>query len=102
MFLMNKMIFGFLLFLVLFSFLTSESYYPSKIHIIRNMGLRFLLTCNYKKHKQAVQTLKNISEEKIIRLYEKSILKYSELMNDYYSLNEDERLIIETMIEMIL
>ena len=66
--------------------------------MIRNTGLRFLISCNYKKCKNTFIHVKNIFQTQINQLYENSKFKYAE----YYSLSDDERTIIETIMGLIV
>jgi hypothetical protein len=64
---------------------------------IRNMSLRFLISCKYKVYKTKVLEMKNNIVQNIFHAYDKSLLIY----NDYYKLSDDDRLFIETIIGLI-
>jgi hypothetical protein len=66
--------------------------------MIRNNGLRFLISCNYKKGKNTILYFKNIFQNQINQIYENSKFKYAE----YYSLSEEDRTTIETIVGLIL
>jgi hypothetical protein len=66
--------------------------------MIRNTGLRFLILCNFKKCKNSLHHFKHIFQDKIYFIYETSKFKYSE----YYSLSENDRIVIETIIGFII
>ena len=66
--------------------------------MIRNTGLRFLISCNYKKGKNTIIHLKNIFQNQIYELYENSRFKCAE----YYSLSDDDRIVIETIVGLII
>ena len=66
--------------------------------MIRNTGLRFLISCNYKKCKNSIIFIKNVFQTQIYQLYENSRFKYAE----YYSLSDDERTVIETIMGLIV
>ena len=66
--------------------------------MIRNTGLRFLISCNYKKGKNTIIHFKNIFQNQIYQLYENSRFKCAE----YYSLSDDDRTVIETIVGLII
>lgn len=66
--------------------------------MIRNTGLRFLISCNYKKCKNTIIHFKNIFQNQIYQIYENSRFKYAE----YYSLSDDDRTVIETIVGLIV
>ena len=66
--------------------------------MIRNTGLRFLISCNYKKCKNTIIHFKNIFQNQIYQIYENSRFKYAE----YYSLSDDDRTVIETIVGLII
>ena len=92
-----------ILLLLVFVFTTlNAEYYSYRRNIIRNMGLRVLIACNYKKHKHAIELLHQQHQKNKLLLQEQSKSKYMELTNEYYSLSEEDRMIIKTVIDMIL
>jgi len=91
----------FLLLLFIFTTLNSE-YYTYHGNMIRNMGLRVLIACNYKKHKYAIQRLRNEYQKNKLLLQQNAKSKYMEYSNGYYSLSEEDRMIIETIVELVL
>jgi hypothetical protein len=91
----------FLLLLFVVTSLNSE-YYPYRRTMIRNMGLRFLIACNYKKQKYAMERLRNEYQKNKLLLQQNAQSKYMEYSNGYYSLSEEDRTILETIIDMIL
>jgi hypothetical protein len=70
--------------------------------MLRNMSLRLLLASDYKKHRCAWETLKTVTEEKLIQWYEISLVKYGEMTSEYYCLSEEERKLIESMMDLFL
>jgi hypothetical protein len=66
--------------------------------MIRNTGLRFLILCNFKKCKNSFYHIKDIFQDKIYLIYETSKFKYTE----YFSLSEEDRIVIETIIGLII
>ena len=74
------------------------SYY---CNMTRNMFLRILIASNYKTHKNMMSIILNQSKENILLLEENSKIKYFELSNKYYSLSNNDRLLIETIIDTL-
>jgi hypothetical protein len=66
--------------------------------MIRNTGLRFLISCNYKKCKNTIIHVMNIFEKQINQMYENSQFKYAE----YYSMSDDDRTVIETIFGLFI
>jgi hypothetical protein len=66
--------------------------------IIRNTGLRFLLSCNYKKYKNSLVHFTSILNNKLHNIYDNSQIKCAE----YYTLSEDDREFIETILGLIV
>ena len=64
---------------------------------IRNLSLRFLISCKYKLYKTKVLELKTNLLQNIQHTYNKSIFIY----NNYYQLNDDDKLFIETILGLI-
>lgn len=64
---------------------------------IRNMSLRFLISCKYKFYKTKVLEIKNNILQTIHQTYDKSLFIY----NDYYQLSDDDRLFLETIVGLI-
>ena len=83
-----------LLFFVLFPISISHS---QNNMMIRNTSLRFLIAVNYKKYKNSLINTKNIFLSKFYQTYDNSKSLYVE----YYTLNEDDRLVIETILGLI-
>jgi hypothetical protein len=74
----------------------SKSYSEHRMRI-RNLSLRFLISCKYKLYKTKVLELKNNLLQTIQQTYDKSIFIY----NDYNQLNDDNKLFIETILGLI-
>lgn len=64
---------------------------------IRNLSLRFLISCKYKLYKTKVFEIQQKLLNGIYLSYDKSIHVY----NDYYQLSEEDRLCIETLLGLI-
>jgi len=64
---------------------------------IRNLSLRFLISCKYKFYKTKVLEIQNKLLNGIFISYDKSINVY----NNYYQLSDDDRLFIETLLGII-
>ena len=64
---------------------------------IRNLSLRFLISCKYKMYKTKILEMKNNLAQSIFRAYDKSLIIY----NDYYQISDDDRLFIETVMSLI-
>ena len=90
-----------LLFIFVFTTLNAE-YYSYRRTMIRNMGLRILIACNYKRHKHAIELLNQQYQKNKLLLQQQAKAKYMELTNEYYSLSEEDRMILETVIDMML
>jgi hypothetical protein len=72
---------------------------PLNSMMIRNIGLRFLISCNYKKCKNTIFQVKNIFQNQLFyKIYEDMRFKYIE----YYSLSDDDRIIIETILGILI
>jgi hypothetical protein len=91
----------FLLLVFIFTSLNGE-YYSYRHTMLRNMGLRILIACNYKKHKYVMERLRNEYQKNQLVLQQHAKAKYMEYSNSYYSLSEEDRMILETIVEMIL
>jgi hypothetical protein len=74
------------------------SYYRN---MTRNMFLRLLIASNYKSHKNTTNMILNQYKQNISLLEENTKIKYFELSNKYYSLSNDDRIIIETIIDTL-
>jgi hypothetical protein len=92
----------FLLFLIelIKSSVNASSHAPLSLNpmMIRNTGLRFLISCNYKKCKSTIIHVMNIFETQINQMYENSQFKYAE----YYSMSDDDRTMIETIFGLFI
>lgn len=64
---------------------------------IRNLSLRFLISCKYKMYKIKLLEMKNNLAQSIFHAYDKSLIIY----NDYYQISDDDRLFIETVMSLI-
>ena len=91
----------FLLLVFIFTSLNGE-YYSYRRTMLRNMGLRILIACNYKKHKYAIDRFKNEYQKNQLVLQQHAKAKYMEYSNSYYSLSEEDRMILETIVDMLL
>ena len=65
---------------------------------IRNTGLRLLISSNYKYYKTKIIHCNNLLKNKLDSIQEIIQIKCSE----YYHLTEEERIIIETIFDIIL
>lgn len=74
------------------------SYYRN---MTRNMFLRLLIASNYKSHKNMMAMILNQYKQKIAILEENTKSKYFELSNKYYSLSNNDRILIETIIDTL-
>ena len=92
--------------LFLFMFLLTSfnaKYYSYHRNMIRNIGLRLIIACNYKRHKNAIELLKQQFQENNIRMQENIKIKKTELTNYYYyTLSDEDRKLFEMMVDMIL
>lgn len=96
----------FLLFLIELIKSSASTSIPAHVHaplslnpmMIRNTGLRFLISCNYKKCKNTIIHVMNIFQTQINQMYENSQFKYAE----YYSMSDDDRTMIETIVGLII
>ena len=93
-----------LIILVFLLFITSLNgeYYSYRRNLIRNFGYRLLISFNYKRHKNAIHKLNLKYQEKKNQVEQQAMVKYMDLSRKYYSLNDEDRYIIEKMIDMIL
>jgi len=91
----------FLLLVFIFTSLNGE-YYSYRRTMLRNMGLRILIACNYKKHKYVMERLRNEYQKNQLVLQQHAKAKYMEYSNSYYSLSEEDRMILETIVDMLL
>jgi regulator of replication initiation timing len=64
---------------------------------IRNLSLRFLISCKYKFYKTKVLELQQNLLNNINLTYDKSI----HICNEYYQLSEEDRLFLETLLGII-
>jgi len=78
--------------------LNGFSYYHN---MMRNMFLRLLIASNYKSHKNIMGMILNQYKQKIAILEENTKSKYFELSNKYYSLSNNDRILIETIIDTL-
>ena len=74
------------------------SYY---CNMTRNMFLRILIASNYKSHKNIATHIFSQYKQNISQLDENSKIKYFELSYKYYSLSNNDRLLIETIIDTL-
>lgn len=97
---MKYILFLFFLFEIIKSSASTPAHVPLSLNpmMIRNTGLRFLISCNYKKCKNTIIHIKNIFQTQIYIMYENSRFKYAE----YYSLSDDDRTVIETIMGLIV
>ena len=97
---MKYILFLFFLFEIIKSSPSAPAHVPLSLNpmMIRNTGLRFLISCNYKKCKNTIIHFKNIFQNQIYQIYENSRFKYAE----YYSLSDDDRTVIETIVGLIV
>jgi hypothetical protein len=66
------------------------------------MGLRLLIACNYRRHKNVVQIFNHKYQETIIQIQQDARNKCIELSGQYYSLTDEDRYLIEKMLDLIL
>lgn len=71
-------------------------------NMFRNMKLRLLIACNYKKYKNSMEFFNHLCLEKLFHIQENAKIKYMEITNKYYSLSDEDRYAIENIIDMIL
>jgi hypothetical protein len=96
------MIYPVLFTLILLNSINAMEYFSNRQIIIRNMGLRFLLSCNYKKYKITFECLNNQFTQQFLQFQDNINLKIMEINNNYYSLSEDDRFLIENIMDLIL
>ena len=96
---MKCLLFWFFLLQVILNVSATTKSYPYRGNMFRNTFLRILLAIDYKKQKQVV---KNITEESLFVLQERTIAKMGELSTDYYNLSDEDRYIIESILDMLL
>jgi hypothetical protein len=90
-----------LLLFVLLNTISAVEYFSYQRNMIRNMSLRFLISCKYKKYKLAFNTFNNKLQEKINKMNENIKMKYMEMSCNYYSLTNEERYLMESILNLI-
>jgi hypothetical protein len=90
-----------LVFLLFISKLNGE-YYSYRRNLIRNFGYRLLIACNYKRHKNAIHSMNKRYQEKMFQIEQDTKIKYMEVSSQYYSLADQDRYLIEKMLDLIL
>lgn len=95
------MMYQVLLIFALLNSINAVDFFSYERNMIRNIGLRFIISCKYKQYKLAIQTMNNKLQEKIDKISNNIKTKYNNWSYDYYSLSEDERFLIESVINLI-
>ena len=90
-----------LIILALLNTISAVEYFSYQRNMIRNMSLRFLIACKYKKYKLAFNTLNDKLQEKINKMNENIKMKYMEMSCNYYSLTNEERFLMESILNLI-
>lgn len=91
-----------LLVFILFNNINAIEYFSYQRNMMRNMSLRFLISCNYKKYKLLFENLNFQFTQKYLQFQDNINLKLIEFNSNYYSLSDDDRFLIENIVNLIL
>jgi len=86
----------------LFNIINAVDNFSYQRNMMRNMSLRFLISCNYKKYKLLLENWNYQFTQQCLQFQDNINLKIMEINNNYYRLSDDDRFLIENIINLIL